>query len=365
MDDHVHIVCFDGTAIKIALDGTVNKMELREENGDVSKAYFARGITSTPDGILFVADNTNNCIKKITPDGRTSILCGSSAGFKDGQRTQAQFFRPAGMTCTPDGTLYLADSGNNRIRRVTTDGTVTTLCGSDRAGAKDGKGNEAEFNNPRDVAYSSNDRVLYVADSNNHNIRKVTLDGTVTTLCGSTSSQTGYANGQGSEAKFDFPRGITVAEDGIVYVSDRGSSTIRKVTPNGEVTLLCGTPYKHGFSDAKGNALFARPSSVVTSPDGILYVADSGNSRVRRVTRDGTVTTLHKNLSPPIGIGYVRKVHWSTNTHKYFPPEVKRRIVTVLMMAQRKPDGTPYHLDSLFTRVPIDILYIILYFVAS
>jgi glucose/arabinose dehydrogenase len=133
MDDH--IVCFDVTAVKIALDGSVCKMEEREENGDVSIVSFARGISSTPDGILFVADNHNNCIKKITPNGRTSILCGSYAGFKDGQGTQAQFFRPAGMTFTPDGTLYVADSGNNRIRRVTTDGTVTTLCGSDRAGA--------------------------------------------------------------------------------------------------------------------------------------------------------------------------------------------------------------------------------------
>lgn len=211
--------------------------------------------------------------------------------------------------------------------------------------------------------------MLYVADSNNHNIRKVTLDGTVTTLCGSTSSQKGYANGQGSEARFDFPRGITVAEDGTVYVSDRGTNTIRKVTPKGEVTLLCGTPNVHGFTDGKGSAAcFAQPSSVVTSPDGLLYVADTGNSRVCRVTRDGAVTTLctlPKNAPPLIGIGYVRKVHWSTTTHKYFPLEVKRRIVTVLMMAQRKPDGTPYHLDSLFTRVPTDILYIILYFVAS
>ena len=179
------------------------------------------------------------CVRNIV----TTLAGRGSIGFSNGTHTEAVFNSPYGVAVAFDGAVYVADAGNNRIRRVTPTGTVTTLAGS-IAGNNDGTGGAARFNNPRGVAVAP-DGTIYVADTGNSRIRKVTPTGTVTTIAGSTS---GFADGTGAAAQFNAPRGIAVTSDGRIYVADTGNQRIRRVTPTGTVTTIAGSTT--GFAES-------------------------------------------------------------------------------------------------------------------
>ena len=215
-----------------------------------------------------------------------STLAGSTAGYLNGTGTGAQFSNPYGVAVDASGNVYVADYNNNRIRKVTRLGVVTTLAGSTQ-GNLDGTGALAQFNNPAGVAVDASGNV-YVADMLNSRIRKVTSDGVVTTLAGSTD---GFANGTGTGAKFYYPTGVAVDASGNVYVADIGNARIRKVTALGVVTTFAGSSY--GYLDGTGTgAKFAGPSGVAVDASGNVYVGDQYNRRVRKVTAEGVVTTL-------------------------------------------------------------------------
>ncbi len=218
-----------------------------------------------------------------------STLAGSgTAGFADGTGTTAQFNSPLGVAVDAAGNLYVADLKNNRIRKITPSGEVSTLAGSGIVGSVDGTGTTAQFNETCGVAVDASGNV-YVADRSNHRIRKITPGGEVSTLAGSIL---GYANGTGTAAKFYNPRGVAVDASGNVYVADYSNHRIRKITPGGEVSTLAGsgTP---GFADGTGTAAqFYYPASVVVDPSGNVYVADLANYRIRKITSSGEVSTL-------------------------------------------------------------------------
>jgi len=202
--------------------------------------------------------------------------------------------------------VYLADAGNHTLRRVAPDGTATTLAGSaGNSGSADGKGGQARFSWPADVALDREGN-LYVADRGNHAIRKVTPAGAVTTLAGA-AGKSGRANGAGSAARFNNPSGVAIDAVGNVYVADTGNQTIRKIMPGGEVTTLAGCAGMRGGTDGIGYlARFNGPSAVVVDAAGNVYVADRDNHMIRRVSPDGTVTTLGgqpNRMSAADGIG--------------------------------------------------------------
>jgi hypothetical protein len=252
------------------------------------------GVAVDSAGNLYVTDSNNHTIRKITSAGTVSTLAGGAgiSGVADGTGSAARFSSPRGIAVNSAGDIYVADTGNQTIRKVTPAGVVTTLAGAARlTGSIDGTSSAARFNSPFGVTVDSSGNV-YVADTNNHTIRKITSTGVVTTLAGTVGSS-GSVDGAGSAARFKNPYGVTVDSSGSVYVSDSGNNTIRRVTSAGVVTTLAGTAGLTGSANGTGSAArFFNPLNVAVDSAGNVYVGDTGNHTIRKVTSSGVVTTL-------------------------------------------------------------------------
>ena len=242
------------------------------------------GVAVDNAGNVYVADSYNQTIRKVTPGGVVRTLAGlaGSYGGADGTGSAARFNYPSGVAVDSAGNIYVADTSSDTIRKVTPGGVVTTLA------------TVVPFAGPQGVAVDSAGNV-YVADTWNNRIRKVTPSGVVTTLAG-LAGNSGSADGTGSAALFNFPSGVAVDSTGNVYVADTYNCTIRKVTPDGVVTTLAGVAETPGSADGTGRAArFSNPTGVAVDSAGNVYVADTGNNTIRKVTAGGVVTTLAGN----------------------------------------------------------------------
>ncbi len=260
--------------------------------GNVAEFNLPAGLGVDGAGNVFVADVLNNRIRKITPDGQVSTWAGDgTAAFKEGKGTAAAFNSPVGLAINSNGELVVADTYNHRIRKITTTADVSTLAGNDTVGFKEGVGNTAQFANPYGVAVDAVGNI-YVADTYNSSIRKITPAGVVTTLAG--NGTYGYQEGTGSAARFSYPSSLAVDEAGFVYVGDKNNNRIRRISPAGEVVTLAGdgTP---GFKDDTGPmAKFNFPFGVAAD-HGFLFVADMLNNRIRGISPTGLVFTIAGN----------------------------------------------------------------------
>ena len=281
------------------LAGTLGGPGAQDGTGAAAQFYFPSGLVSDGAGNLFVADSGNNTIRKIIlATGATTTLAGSPgiSGTADGVGGAAQFLSPQGVALDGAGNLFVADSANNTIRKVViATATVTTVAGSaGRSGTDDGTGMSARFNLPQGVA-SDGAGNLFVADSGNHTIRKLALaTGAVTTFAGS-AGIAGSSDGIGSGARFNFPQRVTSDGAGNLFVADAGNQTIRRVVlATGDVSTLAGLAGNAGSSDGIGSAArFDEPQAVVSDGAGNLLVADRTNSTIRAiVVATGAVTTL-------------------------------------------------------------------------
>jgi len=251
-------------------------------------------------GNLYVADTLNNLIRKMTLAGTnwvvtTLAVTGGIYGSADGTGLDARFLNPSGVAVDSAKNVYVADQFNHTIRKVTSVGAVTTLAGlAGHGGSADGAGNQARFGNPSGVAVDGSGTV-YVADTWNSTIRKVTPGGVVTTVAG-LAGVIGGGDGMNSQARFIFPQGVAVDKAGNLYVADTWAYTIRKVTPVGTnwvVTTLAGWFDRYGFRDGTGtNAVFNLPTGVAVDSTGNVYVSDTLNHLIRKVTPAGVVTTF-------------------------------------------------------------------------
>jgi sugar lactone lactonase YvrE len=240
-------------------------------------------------GNLFVADTSNNTIRKVVAStGAVSTLAGSAGvpGNMDGTGTTALFYQPIGVAVDGAGDLFVADTYNNTIRKVViSSGAVSTLAGTaGMPGSTDGTGTTALFYQPFGVAVDGVGN-LFVADTGNATIRKVVISsGAVSTLAG-TAGMFGTLDGSGPAAQFSFPSGVAVDGVGNLFVSDNGDHTIRKVViSSGAVSTLAGTPNMMGSRDGTGaHALFNQPRGIAVDGAGNLFVADRGNSTIRKV----------------------------------------------------------------------------------
>jgi sugar lactone lactonase YvrE len=254
--------------------------------GDGSPATLADpfGVAVAEDGTVYVADaGDSNQIRKIAPDGTVTTLAGGSEGFADGAGAQASFHTLSGLAIDSDGNLYVADTGNNRIRKVTPEGVVSTIAGDGTAGYVDGAAAQARFNGPIGVAVDADGNV-YVADTYNDRIRKISTGGQVTTFP--------------SNETFSTPCGVAVARDGSVFVADTGSNLLFKISKEGNVTNL-----------AINHLDLSRPVGIAITHDNVLYVTELDRSRVIQVTPDNASYTIASEFNQPTGVAVQPKTH--------------------------------------------------------
>lgn len=265
-------------------------------DGAASEARFSRpaGIAVDSSGNVYVAESRNCTIRKVTPDGTVTTLAGvaRSCGYVDGPGSEARFSEPHGLAIDGSRNLYVSDRSYSIIRKVTPLGEVTTLAGeAGSSGSADGTGSAARFSQPAGLCVDANGDIL-VADYYNHTIRKITPAGVVTTVAG-LAGVPGSADGTGSAARFKHPAGLAVDGSGNIYISDSSNQTIRKMTPGGVVTTVAGLAGSTGSADGAGAAArFLTPWGIVADAAGNLTIADQTNHTIRRMTPAGVVTTF-------------------------------------------------------------------------
>ncbi len=250
------------------------------------------GVAIAPSGALYVADTMHDRIVLIAPGG-VSVVAGSGLpGFLDGSALSASFKEPAGVAFDPaTGNLYVADAGNNVIRSITSNGIVSTIAGDGHPGPRDGVGTAAEFKQPSGVAIDRNGN-LYVADTGNSRICTITPSGAVTTIAG--GAMAGFADGAAAQALFKQPQGVAVADDGTIYIADTGNNRIRKIA-TGIVSTVAGTGHGGFVDGGLLQAEFNGPSGVTIDDAGNLLVADAGNNLLRKID-PSAVTTIAGTL---------------------------------------------------------------------
>ncbi len=275
------VTTFAGNGVAAATDGTGSDANFNAPSG----GDFDSG------GNLFIADTGNHNIRKITPAGVVTTFAGTGgAGAVDDTGTAASFSSPTDIAIDSSNNLFVTDTGNHNIRKITPAGVVTTFAGTGSSGSTNATGTSASFNAPAGIGIDSSNN-LYVADTANHTIRKITTGAVVTTLAGS-AGNADSTNGTGAAARFSSPTDIVMAGTGDLYVTDTGNHTIRKVTTGGVVTKLAGTTGVAGDVDATGTAAkFSSPGYITVDPDDSLFVSDTGNHIIRKVTLAGVVTT--------------------------------------------------------------------------
>jgi len=257
------------------------------------------GVAVAADGTIYVGDaGESNRIRKLSPDGNVTTLAGGSEGFADGAGAAASFNTPSALALGPDGNLYVADTGNNRIRKITPDGKVSTVAGNGTAGYVDGPAAQAQFNGPIGLAVSVRGDI-YVADTYNDVIRMITTEGEVTTIAG--GGMPGYADGEQKAALFDTPSGIVVVEDSSLIVADTGNQRLRKLSAEGNVTTLT----------ISGEEL-SRPVGLAFSHDHFLYVTELDESRVVQVAPDGVARVIATQFNQPTGIAIGPRINKPT-----------------------------------------------------
>ncbi|MEK6289248.1 MAG: NHL repeat-containing protein [Acidobacteriota bacterium] len=289
------------------------------EDGPVTSASFNDpfGVAVDRRGNVIVADGgQSNRIRRIRVDGRVETIAGSTEGFADGDAMRAQFNTPSGIAIDKNGNLIIADTSNNRVRKLSSDGrSVSTIAGSGVAGFRDGPATEAEFDGPIGIATDRHGNI-FVADTYNDCIRRISTDGQVTTIAG--TGAPGYGDGQSASASFDTPSGIAIDERGDIFVADTGNHAVRKITELGEVTTVAG---RTAADDGHGNEVrLNNPVGISVTHDGFLFISDEGSGRIIRIAPEGARKSYagsspgyadgvegHARMNGPTGIAIDRK----------------------------------------------------------
>lgn len=252
----------------------------RDGVAEQAQFHSPQGLLWDPKGGLWVADSGNHCLRYISRQRRVSTFAGTcSAGHRDGERDEAQFREPFGLALGLDGSLYVADRANRRIRRITPTGKVTTAAGTGQPGSADGPADQAQLLEPTALAVDKAGS-LWIADR--HRLRRLSADGHLTTL---SQAEAGYRDGPLAEARFQTLAGLAFDSAGVLWLTDQDNRRIRRLQPSGQVSTLAGGD-EPGWQDGPVvSARFQRPGSLLALPDGSLVVVDAGLPGLRRLSR--------------------------------------------------------------------------------
>jgi sugar lactone lactonase YvrE len=258
--------------------------------------YPTTGMAIDANGNLYIADVGGNRIYKIDENLVSTIIAGSGkVGSSDGTGTAASFNLPSALALDAANNLYVADAANNLIRKITPAGVVTTIAGNGAIGSADGKGTAASFSFPQGIAVDANG-IIYVSDTGNDLIRKITPDGTVTTFAGKIAA--GNTNGTGTAATFNIPQGLAIDANNNLYVADARNNLIRQITPSGVVSTFAGSGHAASFAGTGTGASFDFPDAITISAKGTLYVEQAFSHQVSKITPDGKADLLELSDSP-------------------------------------------------------------------
>ena len=277
---------FAGSRLQGSTDGT----------GTAASFRYPSGVAVDASGNIFVADSSNHLIRKITAAGVVSTFAGSGAvGNADGTGTGASFRYPNGVAVDASGNIFVADKDNHLIRKITAAGVVSTFAGFGAEGSEDGTGTSASFRYPNGVAVDVSGNI-FVADLGNHKIRKITAAGVVTTFAGSGAA--GRVDGTGTAASFRYPNGLAVDATGNIFIADSSNHLIRKITAAGVVSTFAGSGAIGNYNGIGTAASFSYPYGVVVNASGDIFVADWNNHMIRKITPELTTTVYEfKNLN--------------------------------------------------------------------
>ncbi|WP_419876150.1 stalk domain-containing protein [Candidatus Pristimantibacillus sp. PTI5] len=275
------------------------------------------GLAAAQDGGLIMVAAGSNQISKWQNGRLSAVTSQAAAGYYDGTTVSSTFNHPSYAAINSKGVIYVSDTENHVVRRITKD-RVYTAAGNGQAGNKNGKFGEAQFNAPAGLAIDAKDNV-YVADSLNHVIRVISPEGVTTTFAGTAVETGGYKDGSAAEAKFNEPMGLAFDEKGGLYVADSGNHLIRYIL-DGKVTTAAGKPtaadpltgYMTGgyVNGASGEARFNRPRGLAYT-DGVLFIADSLNNRVRALQGGGKVISIAGQSAPGDTVGAVESAQFN------------------------------------------------------
>jgi len=251
--------------------------------GDTASFFFPAAVAVDKQGFVYVADTHNNLIRKISPDGFVTTLAGRRLypTIPGVDKTEMRLDNPDGIAVDRSGNIYVSDWANDVIRKISSDGKIWHLIGNGERGAKDGPDSLSSFYLPGGITVDTAGNI-YLADTYNNMIRKILPSGVVTTLAG--KIRKGRDNGKGAEASFFHPAGITIDKQGNLFVADVGNNLIRKISPDGRVNVFAGSGKRGAVNGRDTVASFYRPYGVTTDNKGNLYVADYLNNQIRRIS---------------------------------------------------------------------------------
>ncbi|MBP48261.1 MAG: hypothetical protein CMH53_10025, partial [Myxococcales bacterium] len=283
-----------GAPLSASAAGTGNG-GFQDGNAKTASLNLPRGLDYAGDGNVYIADRNNHRIRTLSTQGQVSTIAGQGTkGMVDGPGSSARFSNPEDVAVSGQGVVYVADAGNQRIRAVSSKAVVSTFAGNGTAGWKDGPASVASFNTPSGIAAAQTGELL-IADTYNQRIRMV-AKGQVTTLAGGGSS--GFVDGAGPAAKFNFPYGVDVGSNGVIYVADSNNNRIRKVTMKGQVTTIAGSGTKGSVNGAALVAQLSAPVDVVALASGAIAIAERDGHAIRLLRADGLLVSVAGSGAP-------------------------------------------------------------------